>query len=208
MGAREVSDKERIDNLIRSMGSRDEEIQNWATARIVGMSNSLVVPKAIIALGDKNGNVRKNAARILINKGDYRAVKPLIKALSEEKSSEVKIWMCAALGNIGDPEAVEPLLGVAMGENGGESVKKAAWKAIDDIKTEQYSPDMIRQIDDKVSENRIRKIRGLLHNRQVDDKVFEQEAKSLLRRIKKAREDLREGAHKKRQVTGRRRHRH
>ena len=207
MGAREVSDKERIDNLIRSMGSRDEEIQNWATAKVVGMDSSLVVPKAIIALGDKNENVRKNAARILINKGDHRAVKPLIKALSEEKSIEVKIWMCAALGRMGEPEAVEPLLDVALGKNGGENLKGAAWKAIDDIKTEQYSPNMIRQIEDKVSENRIRKIRGLLHNRQVDDKIFEQEAKSLLRRIRKAREDLRESAHGKRRG-GIRKHRY
>jgi HEAT repeat protein len=56
----------------------------------------------------KSNDVRLHAAKALGDKGDLKAVEPLMAAL-EDKDWVVRFAAAQALGNIGDKQAVEPL---------------------------------------------------------------------------------------------------
>ena len=86
-----------------------------AVRALIKIGDGAVKP-LIKALGDKEEDVRRYAARVLGNIGGKRAVEPLIKAL-EDKDSEVRQRTATSLGWIGDKRAVEPLIKALGDEN-------------------------------------------------------------------------------------------
>ncbi len=76
----------------------------------------------------KNSQVRGNAARVLGEIGDPRAVEPLIDALMEGVVDDLA---ASALGEIGDPRAVETLLTLLEHESAG--MRGAAASALGEI---------------------------------------------------------------------------
>jgi len=90
--------------------------------------------------------VRNDAARILGEIGDQRAVDPLIDALEDEN----EIWIirelaAMALGEIGDPRAINPLIDALKDEE--SLVRTAAAEALDmmvgvaECQWDSYTPD-------------------------------------------------------------------
>jgi HEAT repeat protein len=77
-----------------------------STLREIG---SPAVGPLIVALKDKNPNVREGAARTFIGLKDVRALEPLIATLKDEMAY-VRTAAVMALMYIGDPGAVEPLI--------------------------------------------------------------------------------------------------
>ena len=62
----------------------------------------------ILALGDKNAEVRCVAARALVRYQDRRAVEPLISLLNDQEPL-TRASAAETLGRLGDPQAVHPL---------------------------------------------------------------------------------------------------
>ena len=54
--------------------------------------------------------VRYNAARILGELGDSKAVEPLIDVLRNDKNGSVRLYAARALGELGDTKATEFLI--------------------------------------------------------------------------------------------------
>lgn len=75
------------------------------------------VPNFIMALKDKDSEIRKEAAYALGEIKDKRAVKPLIKALKDDHSG-VRAYTAIALGKIKDKRAVEPLIDALIDNDG------------------------------------------------------------------------------------------
>jgi len=70
---------------------------------------------------------------------DYRAVDTLIQAL-DAPGFLTPVHAAEALGKIGDPRAVQPLLSVAM-NTGNESLRKAAENALESLGAKQPCPE-------------------------------------------------------------------
>ena len=64
----------------------------------------------ILALDDKNAEVRCVAAKSLVRYNDRRAVEPLIKRLGDPEPV-TRAAAAETLGRLGDPSAVNPLAG-------------------------------------------------------------------------------------------------
>jgi len=102
----------------------------FGTPNVETMREKRDVKGLIKALGyKKESDVRINAASVLGEICDPRAVKPLIKAL-DDADSDVRSNAAEALGRIGEP-AVAPLIR-ALGDT-GEHVRRAATEAFVNI---------------------------------------------------------------------------
>jgi HEAT repeat protein len=81
----------------------------------------------IRALGDRNEEVRQEAATALAWINGFHAVEPLIGAL-KNKDENVREWAANALGRIGDRRAVRPL--IAALRDGSQKVRSRSAKAL------------------------------------------------------------------------------
>ena len=86
-------------------------------------------------LGDKESEVRAEAARSLGKINDPRAVEKLITALQDEKE-EVRRTAAIALGKIKDPRAVEPLI-ASLKDEKAATVRRRAAVALGEIQDPQ-----------------------------------------------------------------------
>lgn len=93
-------------------------------------------------LQDSDPVTRNQAAMILSNTKDTRAVEPLIAALKDEFVS-VRWNAAEALGNIGDARAVEPLIALLQDEN--EVVRKNTYAALQRIGTPKAKLALLRR---------------------------------------------------------------
>jgi HEAT repeat protein len=92
--------------LIRTFESNEVELCHRAIARLAAMENPDVQERLVGALKPFNAAIRRWAGFALKAAGDDAAVGPLIAALNDS-SWLVRISMIQALGEIGDPRAVE-----------------------------------------------------------------------------------------------------
>ncbi len=86
---------------------------------------------AIVALSDKQPNVRAYATQSLAELNDARAVTPLIAALRQDGNSSVRWRAAIALGKLGDPRAIGPLTAALKDRSG--TVKLEAQRALEEI---------------------------------------------------------------------------
>ena len=89
--------------------------QDWA--QCIGIGSDAVEP-LLLALADKDSQVREGAARALGQVADVRAVEPLI-ALLNNKKSELRQTAARALGQLGSQQAVTPLIALLKDRNNG-----------------------------------------------------------------------------------------
>jgi hypothetical protein len=96
-----------IPALIQSLRYNDFEVQTSA-AQALGSLGTEGINELILALKDKDRDVRLGIIEALSVIRDQRAVPPLIELLND-KSSEVRWETAIALGEIGGPEITSPL---------------------------------------------------------------------------------------------------
>nr|MBC8522037.1 HEAT repeat domain-containing protein [Methanomicrobia archaeon] len=99
----------------------------------------------ILALKDKDWNVRMCAAEALGKIGDTRAIEPLIHALKDKKGN-VRESAAEALGKIGEP-AVEPLIHAMDAEE--ENVRLGAAWALGEIRDGRAIESLISALIDE-----------------------------------------------------------
>ena len=104
-----IHDLRAVDPLIECLKDGIGEVRA-AGAKALGIfKNERAVLPLIEALGDENHFVRRNAARALGEIKAPVAVEPLIKCFMTDVISDVRWWAGHALGEIGDPRAIEAL---------------------------------------------------------------------------------------------------
>lgn len=105
------------------------------------------VPVIISALiNDEKSDTRADAAEVLGDIGDKRAVEPLIDALRD--ADYTVQWSAAeALGKIGDKRAVEPLITTL--KTGDEYLRKRAAEALGDIGDKRAVEPLINALKDE-----------------------------------------------------------
>jgi HEAT repeat protein len=129
-----IKDERAVDPLIVLLKSTDWQLKKIVTEALTRIGAPAVEP-LIVAFNDKNGQIREEAAKILSQIGDERAVVPLIAALND-KNRSVQKKVKEALVKIGQP-AVKPLVGAL--KDGGNTRKEAisilnklSWKPAND----------------------------------------------------------------------------
>jgi len=85
----------------------------------------------IVALSDKQPNVRASATQSLAELNDARAVTPLIAALRQDRNSYVRWHAAIALGKLDDSRAIGPLTAALKDES--TVVKKSAQRALEKL---------------------------------------------------------------------------
>ena len=110
------SSKAALDPLMKAL-------KNWPVRRYVAawalgeIGDPRAIPALVAALGDRDGEVSKYAARSLIKFGK-EATDALLKAL-EAPSEQTRHYAVRALGEIQDPRSADTLLGLAGKVNRG-----------------------------------------------------------------------------------------
>ncbi|MDD1698067.1 MAG: HEAT repeat domain-containing protein [Methanoregula sp.] len=98
-----------IKGLIRLLDHRDVDIQ-WQSADALGSLGSIATLPLIATLNHRKTAVRIGAIEALGTIRDQRSQKPLISLLEQDGDAEVR-WVAAlALGSLGSPEAINPLV--------------------------------------------------------------------------------------------------
>jgi len=97
-------------------------------------------------INDKNSDIRSDAANVLGEIGDERAVDPLIGALMDAKYT-VRWNAAEALGKIGDTKAVEPLIATFKVED--DYLRARAAEALGAIGDEKAVEPLISVLDDE-----------------------------------------------------------
>ena len=143
-----------VSGLIRLLADKDPSLRQQAVKALGDVGGSLAVGPILAALGDPVGAVQAEAATALAKTGDPRLVEPLIVALKGSdaqtdmvaklrqlgdvpNATEAIAYLlsqedrarqaaAAALGKIGGPQAVEPLISALAGDFAWTSVVAAA----------------------------------------------------------------------------------
>ena len=124
-------------SLIRLLKHRDEQVQ-WKSAEALGKSGADALPELLLALQDKNIDIRLGAIEALGDIRDSSAAEPLMNLLREEKHAEVRWAAVLTLGEIADPYAAtavehylqDPDMYVRYGA--ALALEKLGWAPIDE----------------------------------------------------------------------------
>jgi HEAT repeats len=126
-----------IPSLIRLLGHRNFDIQ-WRSADALGSLGTVATLPLIAALNNRKIAVRLGAIEALGAIHDHRSVKPLIFLLEHDRHAEVR-WVAAiALGDVGSPEAISPLITALRDPDryvkygAAQALKTLSWVPADD----------------------------------------------------------------------------
>lgn len=98
-----------LPGLIRLLHDRDPKIQ-WQAADALGSLGTPAIPLLVRELDSRHVAARIGAVEALGAIRDWRVVPHLVDVMEHDHNIEVR-WVAAlALGNIGDPRAIPPLL--------------------------------------------------------------------------------------------------
>ncbi|MBN8591061.1 MAG: HEAT repeat domain-containing protein [Anaerolineae bacterium] len=130
-----------IRQLLGDLRSFDKERRRAAVMKLgmIGGDDALRALIMTVRNDYEDLITRGRAALMLGQLKDYRAVDTLIQAL-EAPGFLTPVHAAEALGKIGDPRAVQPLLSVAM-NTGNESLRKAAETALESLGAKQPCPE-------------------------------------------------------------------
>lgn len=95
--------------------------------------------------------VRYNAARMLGELGDSRAVEPLINVLKDDKNGSVRLYAARALGELGDITATEPLI-ESLKEDRNVDVRVRAARALGRLGGEEVVAPLVEALSDTNSQ--------------------------------------------------------
>ncbi|HUN09540.1 MAG TPA: HEAT repeat domain-containing protein [Aggregatilineales bacterium] len=130
-----------IRQLLGDLRSFDKERRRAAVMKLgmIGGDDALRALIMTVRNDYEDLITRGRAALMLGQLKDYRAVDTLIQAL-DAPGFLTPVHAAEALGKIGDPRAVQPLLSVAM-NTGNESLRKAAENALESLGAKQPCPE-------------------------------------------------------------------
>jgi len=179
------------DNKIVASSSVDKE-----ALKALSSIGKPAVDLLIVALNDKNADIRKNAAEALGEIKDTRAINPLIASLGDEDTN-VRKNAAEALGKIGDIRAIEPLVASLYDKKSTvkSSAEKALKKIFDNMKDSHNVEQLFSLLEHKeafVRRLAITTIKGSKDSRTVehlilalkdDDPVIRDSAAEALREI-------------------------
>lgn len=100
--------KKDIHGLIAALRSNDFTVQS-ESAKALGSLGAAAMDELLLALKNKNKDIRLGIIGALTEIKDPRAVPPLVKILKDE-NPEIRWETAIALGEIGDESAIEPLV--------------------------------------------------------------------------------------------------
>ncbi|HLZ63990.1 MAG TPA: HEAT repeat domain-containing protein [Ktedonosporobacter sp.] len=149
----ELQSKESIPCLLSTMLNDPDREVRTAAAYAFGFfddRDERVVQALISVLDNKRESpaVRGQAAEALGNRGERQAMLPLLAAL-DDTPVEVRFWATFALGQLGDPKALEALEHIAATDqailSGWGPVSKEAREAIQSIQDQQNRNDNLRK---------------------------------------------------------------
>lgn len=101
--------------------------------------------------GGNSEKVRYNAARVLGEMGDMRAVEPLIEVLKFDRNGSVRLYAARALGELGDPLATEPLI-ESLREDRNVDVRVRAARALGRLGGEEVVLPLVEALSDANSQ--------------------------------------------------------
>lgn len=101
--------------------------------------------------GGNSEKVRYNAARVLGEMGDLRAVEPLIDVLQHDKNGSVRLYAARALGELGDILATEPLI-TSLREDRNVDVRVRAARALGRLGGEEVVLPLVEALSDTNSQ--------------------------------------------------------
>lgn len=105
------------DALIADLGDADNKTREAAAEGLRKNPDPRAYEALIAALDDPYDMVRRFAAGALGKLGDARAVPRLVEQAKTHEDSGSRSTATAALGDIGDPSALEPLIGLLSDSN-------------------------------------------------------------------------------------------
>jgi len=174
-----------IEELIRELGSEDENVRMYAGERLISIGQEAVKP-LIEALEDFEHPARHMIAATLGYIGDKRATPALIKAL-KDKDYLVRLHAAAALGKLKDAKALEPLIHALFDAttfpkkdpltNEPLTVRAAAAQSLGELGDKRAVPALIAALSDQNRGVRTAVIQALM--RIGDERAIEPLAKML-----------------------------
>jgi hypothetical protein len=126
-GMKEAHD---INGLISLLDHGNFDIQ-WRAADALGTLGQDAVPALLKSLDHRSINTRVGAIEALAAVRDGRAIDPLVALLGSEENSEVRWAVALALGEIGEPRSIPPL--VQSLRNTDRYVRYGAAKALEQL---------------------------------------------------------------------------
>ena len=160
----EVGGDHAVEHLLTTLAHHHPKVRHetiQALARIGGEGPTLLVMNK---LDDPDSQVRATAARAMGTLGSERTVRTLLERLDEEEVQEVQAELLRALGQIGDPGAVQAIEKRAVGsflKRPPVEVRVAAYRALALIGTPRAKQLLEDAADDKDPEVRTA-VRSLL----------------------------------------------
>lgn len=142
-----IGDPRAVDPLIEALQDEDPEVRKNAAVALGEISDPRAVNPLIEVLDDENPEVWRNVTEALGKLGE-QAVDPLIMILIDEgqQSSDARSGAARALGKIGDPRAVEPLI-VALKDE-AYMVRSGAASALGEISDPRAVDPLIEALSD------------------------------------------------------------
>ncbi|HEY3282866.1 MAG TPA: HEAT repeat domain-containing protein [Armatimonadota bacterium] len=145
-----------VDLVIPMIDDRDEEIRA-AIAELLGrLDDTRAVPALLAHLNDTAPNIRRNVIRSLGQITDSRATLEIARVMREDP--QVRMEAITALGEIGDPRGVDPLVDLFKGYD--LEVPTAAIAALTKIGPSSL-PRLLREAKNPDPEIRLYATRGL-----------------------------------------------
>jgi HEAT repeat protein len=150
--------------LLEAYKTRDA-ILRFAALGILARSDASAVPELLIAaLDDPALPVRMEAARLLAQRKERKAVERLIAALDKP---DLCLWLYVwALGEIGDPRALEPL--AVLLDSRDFHVQSAAVKALRTIDNARAVDLLYQRLEDPAQRGRDQLAKTLAHMDLLD----------------------------------------
>jgi HEAT repeat protein len=112
-----LQDLRAVDPLIECLKDGIPDVRAAGAGALGILKNQRAVHPLIEALGDENHFVRINTARALGEMKAREAVEALIECFMKDGVSDARWWAGHALGEIGDPRAVEALAAIVKLKN-------------------------------------------------------------------------------------------
>lgn len=156
------------DALVTVLRHGDDRVRRSATNALLRLGTPEALKGIYEAVNDSSPEVRMQAAAAISTRKDSRTSTTLIRAIEDERDSDVQLAMIAALGKVATPDAVQKL--VKMAEPEGRlfrkkttSLRVAAVQALGDAKTPAALTALKELADDKEREVRDTATRALAH---------------------------------------------
>ena len=113
-----ISDPSIFNTIMSLVDDHDEDVRHAAAVALGGYKNSLTLPALTELSRDEDTEVAEAATCSLGELGTREAVEPLTDLLSDEELWYTHLAAVGALGDIGLPECIAPLVQAANNSNG------------------------------------------------------------------------------------------